>query len=61
MDRETAFELIREFIVEQYEELQPEEFDDVNDYVIEMFETVVDEYAEHEGEFGNLCRWYQEN
>ena len=61
MNNETAFELIREFIVEQYDELQPEGYDDVNDYVIDRLDDVVEEYAELDGEFSDVCRFYRDN
>ena len=61
MNNETAFELIREFIVDQYEELQPEGYDDVNDYVIDRLDDVVEEYSELDGEFGDVCRFYRDN
>ena len=61
MNIETAYELIREFIVEQYEELQPEGYDDVNDYVIDRLDAVVDDYSEYESEFGEVCRFYRDN
>ena len=61
MNNETAFELIREFIVDQYDELQPEGYDDVNDYVIDRLDDVVEEYSELDGEFGDVCRFYRDN
>ena len=60
MNMETAGEIIREFIVDQYDELQPEGYDDVNDYVIDRLDAVVDDYAELDGEFGDVCRFYRD-